>query len=203
MRHHHPSKNQPGDRVSEKVTAALAFAAQHHAGQWRKGRQAPYMVHLLEALSLVLYETADEDVLTAVVLHDLLEDTECPAEELTARFGERVAQLVRFATEPENRTDISTTAKQRSWTMRKQHTIDLCHKGSEDELLVSIADKTANLCSLANDLELEGEQVWERFNATVDQICWYYTALLTGYRKVLAGRRIIKLYEKQLRRIWE
>lgn len=202
MKHQHPTVHHPADTVPAAVSAALAFAARCHAGQWRKGRQAPYFVHLLDALGLVLFETADEELLCAVVLHDILEDTDCSAEELEKAFGRRVLQLVEFATEPDNRRDIPLQEKQRSWTGRKQHAIDICSKASEDELLVSIADKTANLCSLAVDLDLEGDAVWTRFNATSDQICWYYTSLLFAYRKVLQGRRILQLYEKQLQRIW-
>ena len=77
------------------IKRALYFAAQKHDGQYRKGGRVPYIVHpVLVALSLSEY-TDDERIITAALLHDVLED--CPDVSLThlqEEFGQHIAQLV-------------------------------------------------------------------------------------------------------------
>ena len=79
-----------------RLTKALAFAAEAHRNQRRKGAsQEPYINHLIEVLDLVAsVEGGDMDVLIAALLHDVLEDTRTGYDELAAAFGERVARIV-------------------------------------------------------------------------------------------------------------
>ena len=76
-----------------RLTKALAFAAEAHRNQRRKGAgQEPYINHLIEVLDLVIsVEAGDMDVLIAALLHDVLEDTRTGYDELAAAFGESVA----------------------------------------------------------------------------------------------------------------
>lgn len=80
----------------QRLTKALAFAAEAHRNQRRKGAsQEPYVNHLIEVLDLVAsVEDGDVDVLIAALLHDVLEDTRTGYDELVATFGERVARIV-------------------------------------------------------------------------------------------------------------
>ncbi|MEO3801097.1 HD domain-containing protein [Nonomuraea sp. B1E8] len=80
---------------------AVAFARRWHGAQQRPtGR--PYLDHLLEALEVAVAGAGvdDKDVLVAIVLHDVLEDTSCTEAEIAGRFGPRVAALVRWVTKP-------------------------------------------------------------------------------------------------------
>jgi guanosine-3',5'-bis(diphosphate) 3'-pyrophosphohydrolase len=76
---------------------ALEFAVKKHAGQMRKGFNAPYIVHCLEVVKeLALFEIDDTSPLYEVgFLHDTLEDTETTYEELVSEFGFVVANMVR------------------------------------------------------------------------------------------------------------
>lgn len=79
------------------LTHALAFAAEAHANQRRKGAaQEPYINHLIEVLDLVARATngEDMDVMIAALLHDVIEDTELTRDALAAEFGETVADIV-------------------------------------------------------------------------------------------------------------
>src|SRR5688572_19441982 len=79
------------------LRAAVAFARDKHGVQQRPtGR--PYVEHLLEALEVAVAGAGvgDRDVLVAIVLHDVLEDTPCTQAEIVRRFGPRVAELVRW-----------------------------------------------------------------------------------------------------------
>jgi GTP pyrophosphokinase len=60
--------------LSARFTNALAFAANIHRVQARKGTQVPYMAHILGVTSIALEHGADEDEAIAAVLHDSIED---------------------------------------------------------------------------------------------------------------------------------
>lgn len=76
------------------IDSAIAFAATAHAGQRRRYRSVPYIVHPIHVMEIVATVTDDEDMWCAAVLHDVLED--CPVSEATIkrRFGKRVTEMV-------------------------------------------------------------------------------------------------------------
>jgi GTP pyrophosphokinase len=81
---------------------AVAFAVLRHGDQLRP-TGVPYVEHLLEALEIAVRGAAvrDPDVLVAIVLHDVVEDTPCTRAEIAERFGEHVAELVAWVTKPD------------------------------------------------------------------------------------------------------
>ena len=56
---------------------AIVFATEAHSGSFRKGTKAPYIAHPMEAAAIVATMTNNKNVLTAAVLHDVVEDTDC------------------------------------------------------------------------------------------------------------------------------
>ena len=76
------------------IDSAIAFAATAHAGQRRKYRAVPYIVHPLHVMEIVATVTDREDMWTAAVLHDVIEDTPVTARELERRFGPDVTAMV-------------------------------------------------------------------------------------------------------------
>lgn len=52
------------------VERAIIFAANAHAGTKRKGKERAYILHPIEAMTIVASLTEDEEVLAAAVLHD-------------------------------------------------------------------------------------------------------------------------------------
>jgi guanosine-3',5'-bis(diphosphate) 3'-pyrophosphohydrolase len=87
--------------VVGRLGAAYEFAAQAHAGQVRPGGE-PYVVHLLEVLQILVQAVGgtDEDLLTAALLHDVVEDTSVTATDVQERFGPGVGELVGWVTMP-------------------------------------------------------------------------------------------------------
>ena len=73
---------------------AIEFATQAHAGQVRKGTSIPYILHPLEAAAICATVTDDLEVLSAAVLHDVVEDTSATVDKIEQQFGARVATLV-------------------------------------------------------------------------------------------------------------
>jgi (p)ppGpp synthase/HD superfamily hydrolase len=80
--------------------AAAAAIGWH--GRQRRPTGVPYMEHLLEALEILVRgaRVTDPDVLAAVLLHDVVEDTDATLGDIEDRFGPAVAELVDWVTKP-------------------------------------------------------------------------------------------------------
>jgi guanosine-3',5'-bis(diphosphate) 3'-pyrophosphohydrolase len=120
------------------LLAALEFAADKHRRQTRKdAERSPYVNHLIAVTRILAEEGGvdDEAALLAAVLHDTVEDTDTTFEELTARFGATVSDLVR------EMTDDKALEK----AVRKQHQIDHAPHASPLAKQLKMADKIANI----------------------------------------------------------
>ncbi|MFG1700446.1 HD domain-containing protein [Nonomuraea sp. NPDC049309] len=114
---------------------AVAFARRRHGVQQRPtGR--PYLEHLLEALEVAVRGAGlrDRDVLVAIVLHDVLEDTPCTEAEVVRRFGPEVGALVRWVTRPPGGS-------------KADHLASLV-KAPPKAVLVKLADRVSNVQEL-------------------------------------------------------
>jgi len=164
------------------VFRAIKFVADAHQGHYRKGTNIPYISHLMNVMKILCEIGCDKEIITAGILHDVVEDTSVTIEQVERLFGKRVAELVMGASEPEhlrNGKDAHT-----SWQLRKQHTIAFILKeATPDQLIVSCADKLDNAESIKHDLALKGEKVWERFNASKSDQQWYYTNIAASFEQ--------------------
>jgi len=178
-----------------KIQKAFMKAYELHKPQFRKGGTGiPYFVHILDAAKYLMYETNDEDIICAGILHDTLEDTPYTAEELLADFGSKVHDLVVFATEEGNTFEATDEEQKNSWKSRKQHSISCLDNASREEALVFLADKTSNLLSIKEDLDF-GKDVWTIFRAPKEEIRWYYESIRDKARNQLGDTRLFKVYE--------
>lgn len=73
---------------------ALAVAASLHQGQTRTGSGLPYITHPVMVAGMVEASGASDDVVTAALLHDVIEDTELTIGFVRAAFGFEVARIV-------------------------------------------------------------------------------------------------------------
>lgn len=173
---------------------AVAFAAYAHDGQCRKGGAMPYIVHPMEVAAIAATVTDDGEVLSAAVLHDVVEDCGVTAEELRRRFGSRVAALVLSVSE-EKFADAAGT-----WRLRKQRAVERLRVAERETLILALSDKLSNLRSLDRDLRAEGAAVWRRFNQTDPAMHkWYYTAMgeaLTPLKQTDAYREYRTLLDR-------
>lgn len=76
------------------IEKAIQFAVLAHSGTKRKGKARPYILHPVEVMTIVAGLTEDEEVMSAAVLHDVVEDTDIGPDVIRKEFGERVTQLV-------------------------------------------------------------------------------------------------------------
>lgn len=77
----------------EALQEAYAFAARAHEGQFRKSGE-PFVMHPVEVAIILSDLRMDIDTLRAAILHDTVEDTKYTIEDIKAKFGDTVAELV-------------------------------------------------------------------------------------------------------------
>jgi myo-inositol-1(or 4)-monophosphatase len=156
------------------VDRAIVFAVKAHAGTERRGKGIPYIVHPLEAMTIVSTITADPELLAAAVLHDTVEDTDVTIGDLRAAFGERVAALV--ASESDSFTD--DTGRILDWKERKVLALRRLTAATRDEKIVTLGDKLSNMRAIARDYAALGEDFWLRFHVKDKAShAWRYRAL--------------------------
>ena len=145
-----------------RLAEAFAFARACHGDQVRPTGE-PYERHLLEAVE-VLAEGAgvlDRDVLTAALLHDVVEDTACTLDQVRDRFGPQVAELVDWVTRTEP-PDGGDQAEGRLAYLRR------LASAPPEAVLVKLADRLSNVQRL--DRHPRPEKRRSYYRETVDWI---------------------------------
>jgi myo-inositol-1(or 4)-monophosphatase len=161
--------------MMDKVTKAIEFAAKAHDGMCRKKDKTPYILHPLEAAVIVGTMTTDQDVISAALLHDVVEDTDITINEIEEKFGKRVRELVESETE-DKRADLPP---EDTWRIRKEESLEVL-KNSEDVavLMLWIGDKLSNMRSFYRIWKNEGDGMWQSFNQKdPEQQFWYYSTI--------------------------
>lgn len=75
------------------IARAFLIAYTAHDGVLRKSGE-PYVVHPIEVAHILATMRLDGETIAAGLMHDVVEDTDIPLEQLGEIFGDRVAQLV-------------------------------------------------------------------------------------------------------------
>lgn len=165
-------------KLSPRFDEAVAFARECHQWQLRKGKDVPYLTHLLDVAALVLSDGGDEDQAIAGLLHDAVEEPWGVAalNEIRRRFGTRVAELV------ERCADHDPAKDRPSWETRKRLYIENLPHQSDEVLRIALADKLSNARELLADYRQVGEQLWNRFSAGREMLR-YLRALADTFTK--------------------
>lgn len=167
----------PSTVLTDRYTAAVAYAAAVHAAQTRKGTRIPYITHLLGVSSLVLEAGGTEDEAIAGLLHDAVEDGGgLPRlEDIRARFGHRVAEIVLACSDS---TDAEWKRTVGYWERKQAYLDHLEATDDERAVLVSMADKVHNARAIVTDLLEHGAGVLDKFNGQPGEILTYYVECL-------------------------
>jgi len=159
--------------MTSRLEKAMRWAAVCHDGQTRRSSGTPYFEHVA-AVALILDRAGfDEDVVIAGLLHDVVEDTAATWDDVAARFGAAVAEIVRHCSEV--KTDAQ--GRKRPWIDRKRDHIAALALAPVAARGVILADKLHNLICIELDLR-EGRPVWSEFHAEREQVLWYYHAMI-------------------------
>ena len=163
---------------TKNIRKAIKFAAKthnHYQNQLRKGKRIPYITHPLTAGIILSLAGASEDVITAGILHDTIEDSaehkKVTVEMLAERFGSPVAGLVLSVTE---------TDKTLSWDERKREALEHVARFSHDELLLKSADVLSNITELVDDHERYGDEAFSLFKASKEKTIALHVKMITA-----------------------
>ena len=126
--------------------AALTYAERSHEGQRRRCDGAPFILHPLEVAGLLRGAGADDELITAGVLHDVIEKCAVTREELNERFGTRVTYLV---------SAVSENPLIDGYATRKRALREQVARSGSDALTLFAADKV----SKARELQVPGAKV--------------------------------------------
>lgn len=171
--------NKPLDTAL--LDRAIVFALRAHAGTERRGKGFPYIVHPLEAVTIVATMTSDQELLAAAVLHDTVEDTDVTIDQIRAEFGDRIASLVAADSD----IPVQDMNAEDSWYVRKQAAIDRIAASSHDAKIVAMGDKLSNMRAIARDYVMQGDALWNLFRVKNRKDHeWHYRGLAEALREL-------------------
>ncbi len=164
--------NQPLD--TSLFDRAVNFAVKAHSGTERRGKGFPYIIHLMEAVEIVATITPDQELLSAAMLHDTVEDTPVTVDDLRKEFGDRVASIVEAESDVHNEGE----SEHESWHRRKQEAIDRLTAAPMEAKIVALGDKLSNMRAIARDYAQIGDGLWKLFHVTEkSEHEWHYRGL--------------------------
>ena len=143
----------PAEQV-ERVRAAAEFGAAAHQGQKRLSGE-PYISHPVAAADILADLHLDADTLIAAILHDVIEDTPTPKEEIAARFGTDVAEIVDGVTKLDQ-IQFKSREEAQAESFRKML---LAMVRDLRVILVKLADRTHNLRTMGSVAAVKRRQV--------------------------------------------
>jgi (p)ppGpp synthase/HD superfamily hydrolase len=169
----------------------MAYAAEKHRSQTRKGGDIPYFGHLLSVAGYVIEADGTETEAIAALLHDTAEDQggEKTLVEIRQKFGDEIASIVAEC------SDTVVTPKP-PWRERKENYVHHLSDVSDSAVLVSLADKLHNAHAILRDFRAHGAKLWQRFSVKdpADHL-WYYKSLLDVYAARLHNWMVDELRE--------
>lgn len=164
--------NQPLD--TSLFDRAVNFAVKAHSGTERRGKGFPYIIHLMEAVEIVATITPDQELLSAAMLHDTVEDTPVTVDDLRKEFGDRIASIVEAESDVHNEGE----SEHESWHRRKQEAIDRLTAAPMEAKIVALGDKLSNMRAIARDYAQIGDGLWKLFHVTEkSEHEWHYRGL--------------------------
>ena len=155
--------------ITQRYGEALKWAEELHRQQQRKGKDVPYISHLIAVSALVWEDGGNEDQAIAALLHDAIEDAGQSHESINRRFGTTVADIVRDCTDT---SPDALPGEKEPWLLRKTRYLESLAYKPVQSLLVTAADKAHN----AEDMVLDArrnKEMWSKFNAGLDGSAWY------------------------------
>ncbi|MBU2035788.1 MAG: HD domain-containing protein, partial [Candidatus Omnitrophica bacterium] len=109
-----------------------------------------------------------EETIAAACVHDVLEDTDYPPEQLKRELGAHVVKIVQAVTNDDSL----------KWEDKKLRYIQTTKDGPEEAKAVACADKIDNMRSFIEAYQVQGVDVWKKFNRGRDGTIWYWSELM-------------------------
>lgn len=186
--------------MMSKLEEAIIYAAIMHQGRVRKLSGVPFILHPTEVAQILATMTDDEDIITAGILHDIVEDTDGTLVEIEKRFGKRAADLVLSRLGSSNPDEM----RDAGWKQRKEEAL-LVMKNSQDigVDMLWLADTLSNMRALAGAYSERGEELWKHLEPSDPvQHCWYYRSVAEQLELSLNKTGAFKELIKHINSVW-
>ncbi|WP_291797347.1 HD domain-containing protein [Lutibacter sp.] len=119
------------------IQKAIRLAKDAHSGQVRKYTNEPYIIHPFSVAGLVASVSSDEEMYSAAILHDTVEDTDVDIKTIENLFGIRVSGMV------DDLTDVSVKSDG-CRKVRKKLDRDHTEQSSNESKTIKLADLIDN-----------------------------------------------------------
>ena len=151
---------------SDLVDRAWLFARAAHEDNRSRGKTR--IEHPVAVATLLMHEGADDDLLAAALLHDVLEDTTVGRAELETAFGKDIAELV---------AQLSEDPSVEDYPERKARLREQVDAAGEDAAVIFLADKLARLQALDASLSPLSIDTLEHYRKTLELLASHYPQL--------------------------
>ena len=127
----------------DKIMRAYTLANDAHKGQVRSSGD-PYISHPIAVASILVDYCMDTDTIVSALLHDVVEDTDIPLEEIRKKFGDDVALMVDGVTKI-GQVPLNTKEEQQAENIRK---ILMAMSKDIRVIIIKLADRLHNMRTL-------------------------------------------------------
>lgn len=179
----------------DKIEDAIYFATKAHKGQKRKLENIDMIFHPFTVGMMLQRNGCDENIVSAGILHDVVEDTQYSFDDIENEFGKEIRNYVYDASEPD---------KTLEWKKRKEHTIEHIKQAPLGSKLIVACDKINNLEDLLDNIKKNGkERAFKILYGNENMQKWYYSNV---YNSCIYGvdenNPIFKRYKEILEKIF-
>lgn len=166
---------------SERFEKALIYATRLHSG--RNGSAMAYISHLLSVSGIAMEYGADEDEAIAALLHGSIKDAgekgvDKIKEEIRNQFGDKVLEIVSSFTDTDVYPDLLG---------QREAFFTHFRNSSSSVRFILAADKLQNARCILKEYKQQGEKLWENFKGGREGTIWYYSAIVSEFRKELGS----------------
>jgi (p)ppGpp synthase/HD superfamily hydrolase len=178
---------------SDRYEAALVLAARAHGDQVRKVGNVPYITHVVHVSAILRRHGYPEDLVIAGLLHDVVEDSDVPLDQIEADFGPVVAEIVGALSERKMEGSVK-----RPWETRKAEMLEQVRQASSEAVAVKAADTLHSTRTLSADLHRMGPSVWRNFSRGPEPSLQYYQSVAALVRQQLGDRPLVAELEEAI-----
>jgi len=143
----------------------------------------PYVTHPIAVTQFLINDlsmTWDQEILSASLLHDCVEDTSASIEEIQFLFGDTIGSLVSGVTKPVFMPEHVTDIRERKHEAREKYAIQMAEHPDLRVILIKASDWIANLRDIEGCTQGETKRMREKTQK-------YYLPLLDNLARRESG----------------
>lgn len=173
-----------------KIEEAIYFMVKAYKGQKIRIENIDKCYHPMVVYTTIKGITNVEDIAIAALLHDVIVDTEYGYEEIEAKFGTLVADIVK---------DISEDMSISKWLDRKKDLIKRLKSNFDINVMnIVLADKIHELTIYYDTFMSVGDKVWKNTSGNKEENCWLYREIYNIAKSAKANSNLLNRYKKLL-----